>query len=88
MEASVLYGERAWSRGLQHYDVVGGTEAYVLGLHTFGGSFAFLCPRSGVSAAILLNDGQLDYSVTRRFLEALSEELGIGRVEFLPGSVF
>ena len=35
----------------------------MLGLHSFGGSFAYLCPRSGISVAILLNDCQLDYSV-------------------------
>lgn len=34
-----------------------------MGLHSFGGSFAFYCPRSCVSVAILLNDCHLDYSV-------------------------
>ena len=60
----------------------------MLGLHSFGGSFAFLCPRSGVSVAVLLNDGQLDYSVTRRVLDVVSEELGIGQVDFLSGGLF
>ena len=83
VEASLLYGERVWTRGLQKYAISGGTEPHLLGLHSFCGSFAFLCPRSAISVAILLNDGQLDYSVTRRILEVVSEELGIGHVDFL-----
>ena len=88
VEESAMYGERAWVRGLQKYACSGGTEAHVLGLHSFGGSFAFLCPRSGVSVAILLNDGQLDYSVTRRILDVVSDELGMGQVDFLSAGLF
>ena len=87
-EMSTIYGERIWVRGMQRYECTGGTEAHVLGCHSFSGSFAFCCPRSGVSVAILLNDGQLDYSVTRRILEAISEELGIGQIDFLGGGLF
>ena len=60
----------------------------MLGMHSFGGSFAFLCPRSGVSVAVLLNDAQLDYSVTRRVLDVVGEELGFGQVDFLSGGLF
>jgi hypothetical protein len=87
-EESALYGERAWVRGLQKYECTGGTEPFILGLHSFSGSFAFLCPRSGASVAILLNDGQLDYSVTRRILDGISEELSIGQINFLGDGLF
>ena len=43
---------------------------------------------NGSSLAILLNDGQLDYSATRRILDAISDELGIGQVDFLGGGLF
>ena len=88
VETSSIFGERTWARGVQRYECTGGTEPHVLGMHSFSGSFAFCCPRSGVSVAILLNDGQLDYSVTRRILEAISEELGIGHIDFLGGGLF
>ena len=88
VEHSLLFGERAWGRGLQRYACVGGTEPYVLGLHSFGGSFAFACPRSGISMAILLNDCQLDYSATRRILDVLTSSLNIGHVDFLGSGLF
>ena len=84
----MLYGDRVWARGVQRYDCTGGTESHVLGLHSFAGSFAFLCPRSGVTVAILLNDGQLDFSATRSILDVLSEELGIGQIDYLGGGLF
>ena len=88
VETSMLYGDRVWARGVQRYDCTGGTESHVLGLHSFAGSFAFLCPRSGVTVAILLNDGQLDFSATRSILDVLSEELGIGQIDYLGGGLF
>ena len=88
VETSMLYGDRVWARGLQRYDCSGGSEAHVLGLHSFSGSFAFLCPRSGVSVAVLLNDAQLDYSATRRILDVVSGELGLGQIDFVSGGLF
>ena len=45
---------------LPRYECEGGLEQYVLGLHSFGGSFAFFSPTSGIAVAILLNDAQLE----------------------------
>ena len=88
VEPSAIYGDRSWVRGLQRYECSGGSEAHVLGLHAFSGSFAFLCPSSGTSVAILLNDGQLDYSATRRIVDLISDELHIGKIDFLGGGLF
>ena len=87
-EPSMLFGDRLWAHGLQRYACSGGSEPYVLGLHSFGGSLAFLCPRSGFSVAILLNDCQLDYSATRRILDVITEDLRIGHLDFLGDGFF
>ncbi|KAL1508477.1 hypothetical protein AB1Y20_004578 [Prymnesium parvum] len=88
VEESLLFGDRVWGRGLQRYECRGGPESHVLGLHSFGGSFAFFGPRSLLSVAILLNDCQLDYSVTRRILDLLAAELTFGTPEFLGRGLF
>ena len=73
--------------GVVHY-LTGGREPFTLGLHSSGGSLAYLCPRSQVSVAILLNDCQLDYGVTRQVLELVCSELKLGHVSFLEQGLF
>ncbi|KAL1511260.1 hypothetical protein AB1Y20_006069 [Prymnesium parvum] len=85
VETSVLFGPRKWYLGLQHYTCHGGREPFTLGLHSSGGSIAYLCPRSQVSVAILLNDCQLEYSATRRILALISQELKLGHLDCLDG---
>eukprot|EP00966_Prymnesium_polylepis_P091064 2108065-Prymnesium_polylepis.1 len=87
-QPSVLFGPQKWALGLQHYACRGGREPYMLGLHSSGGSIAYLCPRSQVSVAILLNDCQLEYSATRRTLGLISQELKLGLLDFLEGGLF
>ena len=85
---SRLFGARTWGLGLQHYACRGGREPFTLGLHSSGGSLAYLCPRSQVSVVILLNDCQLEYSATRRILDLLAQELKLGHLDFLEGGLF
>ena len=64
-----------WCLGLQQYVCHGGRESYILGLHSSGGSFAYVCPRSQVRVAILINDCQLEYTATRRIVELITQAL-------------
>lgn len=82
VEASPLFGERQWGLGVQRYARRGGMPP-LLGLHSFGGSVVLFCPRTELSVALLLNDCQLDYGVTRQVLELVCSELKLGHVSFL-----
>ena len=82
-----LFGERAWGLGLQRYERRGG-QGPLLGLHSAGGSVALFCPRTGLSAAVLLNDCQLDYAATREILALICAELKLGQVSFLENGLF
>ena len=88
VEESTLFGPRRWHLGLQQYSCHGGREPFTLGMHSSGGSVAYLCPRSQVSVTVLLNDCQLEYSATRRILALISQELKLGYVDFLEGGLF
>lgn len=87
VEASPLFGERQWGLGVQRYARRGGMPP-LLGLHSFGGSVALFCPRTELSVALLLNDCQLDYGVTRQVLELVCSELKLGHVSFLEHGLF
>ena len=87
VEASPLFGERQWGLGVQRYARRGGMPP-LLGLHSFGGSVALFCPRTELSVALLLNDCQLDYGVTRQVLELVCSELKLGHVSFLEQGLF
>jgi CubicO group peptidase (beta-lactamase class C family) len=87
VEASPLFGERQWGLGVQRYERRGGMPP-LLGLHSFGGSVVLFCPRTGLSVALLLNDCQLDYGVTRQVLELVCTELKLGHVSFLEHGLF
>ena len=65
-----------------------GGQGPLLGLHSAGGSVALFCPRTGLSAAVLLNDCQLEYSATRRIVALIGEELKLGTPEFLEAGLF
>ena len=87
VEASPLFGERQWGLGVQRYARRGGMPP-LLGLHSFGGSVVLFCPRTELSVALLLNDCQLDYGVTRQVLELVCSELKLGHVCFLEQGLF
>ena len=87
VEASPLFGERQWGLGVQRYARRGGMPP-LLGLHSFGGSVVLFCPRTELSVALLLNDCQLDYGVTRQVLELVCSELKLGHVSFLEQGLF
>ena len=87
VEASPLFGERQWGLGVQRYERRGGMPP-LLGLHSFGGSVVLFCPRTELSVALLLNDCQLDYGVTRQVLELVCSELKLGHVSFLEQGLF
>ena len=87
VETSPLFGERRWGLGVQRYERRGGMPP-LLGLHSFGGSVVLFCPRTELSVAILLNDCQLDYGVTRQVLDLVCSELKLGHVSFLEQGLF
>jgi len=90
-EHSPLLGRREWALGLQRFPTRaagGGQDCAAVGLHSCGGSVALFWPRAQVSVAILLNEMSLDYAPTKALLELVTQELGLGAVEFVEDGLF
>ncbi|GBG26407.1 Lateral signaling target protein 2-like [Hondaea fermentalgiana] len=88
-ETSPLYGEMAWSLGLQVF-IMPDTGIRMLVHHAFGGSMLVLVPELKVCVSVLVNCLTLDRTVTRDILVLVCKELNItvGGVDQLFGGMF